>query len=99
MSYEGYVQALCKVGHYNTYDCYNRQSKCCICLKSIAWENEVDETNCDSAGKIPLGKFKIIFKEKTETCKCCGHVKVVEHIRYAVPEGKGHPFVEDRYAY
>jgi hypothetical protein len=65
----------------------------------IAWENEVDETNCDSVGLIPIKKFKIISKEKVKTCECCGHVEMVEYTRYAVPKGKGHPFVEDRYAY
>jgi hypothetical protein len=56
MSYEGYVQYLCKNGHYWTVDAYDDYEStcpdCCCpdCRERPYWENCVDETNgsyCD----------------------------------------------------
>lgn len=83
MSYEGYVQCLCKNGHYfeedERYDFAEVRSEygiCGICNSEIIWTNHVDDTNCDQWGAIPFDEFKknfLLTPEKRETCNL-GHV-------------------------
>lgn len=48
MSYEGYREYLCKVGHYSHRDCYDDKPERCDaigCKESREWFHSVDETN------------------------------------------------------
>jgi len=47
MSYEGYVELLCKNGHYWTVDAYGALDDACChrCGEHFAWNHSVDETN------------------------------------------------------
>lgn len=51
MSFEGYIQHICKNGHYGVepYDYAGDQPmwKCHECREGSIWSNLVDETNCD----------------------------------------------------
>ena len=66
MSYEGWAQILCKVGHYRSCDCHENpifeddgsgySVWRCDCGATAIWWNSVDETNgcycaeCDGSG-------------------------------------------------
>jgi hypothetical protein len=52
MSFEGYYQQLCRLGHLTHRDCYDAQLPCEDCGDLIMWEALVDDTNCDSYGLI-----------------------------------------------
>ena len=47
MSYEGYVEYLCKNGHYAAFDCYNDPDHgvCDYCHEPYEWRHSVDQTN------------------------------------------------------
>lgn len=76
MSYEGYVQVICKSGHYHIYDCYEwldicdttwdidgqspRVWKCPICGLGLAWRNGVDTTNGSFETNLETGKVERI---------------------------------------
>jgi len=46
MSYEGYVELLCKNGHYWTEDAYDcTEGVCHKCGEHFTWHHLVDETN------------------------------------------------------
>jgi RNA polymerase subunit RPABC4/transcription elongation factor Spt4 len=46
MSYEGYIQKVCRNGHYFTEDVYNETNCCPIChTENVLWQNFVDITN------------------------------------------------------
>lgn len=47
MSYEGFVEHLCKNGHYWAVDCYDEQSAkvCKKCKEPSLWRHAVDQTN------------------------------------------------------
>lgn len=52
MGYEGFIQRLCKKGHYETVDVYvddmrDGEWACSKCGESCAWSNQVDTTNGD----------------------------------------------------
>lgn len=87
MSYEGHVQALCKEGHLNEYDCrYNdvNHDLDCFCGAQIIWENNVDDTNCESYGEIDMGQFKI--KDAViDECPTCHHQKIIADEVYRIP--------------
>jgi hypothetical protein len=48
----------------------------------------VDDTNCDSYGYISDEGWRslLIEEQKTETCPCCAHTKVVALARYRNPK-------------
>lgn len=69
MSFEGYWQCVCEVGHESTSPycygecrevsddcpaCYPDEWRCPDCGASLAWHNRVDDTNCDAWGYRPL---------------------------------------------
>lgn len=45
MSYEGYVEHLCKNGHYWTIDVYQDYHSCPHCTEESVWKHSVDCTN------------------------------------------------------
>jgi hypothetical protein len=71
MSYEGHEQIICLRGHYYERDAADRSLPFCTCGADVGWCNQVDDTNCDSYGEIPLKllveKFQITA-EVVETC-------------------------------
>jgi len=78
MSYEGYSQFLCKVGHYWAEDCMmaDDNSKCSVCFKSAVWENMVNQTNgCEAISGDPNDLSNI--HEKAGDC-FCGYVPLEE---------------------
>lgn len=50
------VQALCQNGHYNP----NPKGACSVCGAPIVWRNEVDDTNYDDYGAVPLVECLLI---------------------------------------
>ena len=89
MSYEGYVQRLCAKGHYHTTDCYTEDEadRCPDCGSPFVFRNGVNQTNDD--GERFVMKFEVDTPAVTTTCKCCGHTKVLEPIRYKIPKKMG----------
>jgi hypothetical protein len=87
MSYEGYEQHICVKGHrFDTPASFMFDDELkCHCGAASAWFNSVDDTNCDSNGCILDFSSFLIEGRKEETCKCCGHTKVIEEARYRVP--------------
>lgn len=79
MSYEGYVQMLCKKGHYWTHDAYDKDILCPDCGGEAVWCNNVDETNCEAAGYVELETLKIERRP---------HCKNITNRRYKIPKGK-----------
>ena len=87
MSYEGYTQSLCEKGHLSCFDCWDDQEKC-RCGEKIVWRNNVDQTNGDGEEfVIDMSKY-VKTPRKTETCQCCGAVKVLEEETYSIPVDK-----------
>jgi hypothetical protein len=84
MSYEGYVQCICSNGHYfNDDSSYGATSNCPTCKAPAAWENNVDETNCDSYGEINM---ESLIKVPRRTDKCnLGHIHEVAPAIYRIP--------------
>jgi len=78
MSYEGFVQILCKNGHYFSFNCYNDPTspaewgedkekwKCPNCGEGISWRNNVDQTNCC------IGFDSCREEEHKKTCNSIG---------------------------
>jgi len=101
MSYEGYTQVLCKNGHLSCYDCRDDESPVCAfgrfespqqwqcrCGASIAWWNDVDDTNCDSYGKVDL---EIATDAVVCECPHCKNKHYSSEETYKIPpEGAGH---------
>lgn len=89
MSYEGYVQGICQNGHLNRYaEHYGSEPYICPdCKSDLAWQNAVDQTNCDEWGFIPPSEFAklLISAEKRQTCNL-GHQHVVHHAIYRRPK-------------
>jgi rRNA maturation protein Nop10 len=88
MSYEGSEQCICADGHFFVKDAYGESEKCPTCGSEIAFCNGIDDTNCDSWGRIPPEKFQelLIVAAVVETCSHCGHTKQLEAPRYRVPD-------------
>lgn len=62
MSYEGYVQVICKNGHLDHCpdDClYDEDEPCEYCGAEIVWRNHVDDTNCEDYGYIDMDKLEL----------------------------------------
>lgn len=63
MGYEGYVECLCSMGHFWTipepyyfYPPEEEEVICPYCEQKAIITNSVDDTNCDSVGKLDLSK-------------------------------------------
>lgn len=75
MSYEGYEQRICELGHYisiDVYDPYDTDT-CPECMSDWAWTNSVDQTNgseCTKEGGKDEDGFPIWVN-----CKGCEHCK------------------------
>jgi hypothetical protein len=83
MSYEGYVQVLCKAGHSHNIDCYTADEYTfeeergsdeilwkCKCGQVAGWVNSVDTTNDDGhESRIPLTE---LTPSESEQCSM-GH--------------------------
>jgi hypothetical protein len=87
MSYEGYTDHLCENGHHWQIDAQAHYVICPYCSKDSVWQNEVDETNCDSVGIIMAEGWKslCISEKKIETCGHCNHSRTMEPARYRIP--------------
>lgn len=100
MSYEGYVQVLCRSGHLHQIDAYNFSSirispkvgvqgaewRCGFgCADLIGWYNHVDDTNSEEAGKVHLTK---VTEEQGETCNL-GHYHVTVEATWKPEPGTG----------
>lgn len=86
MSYKGYVQMPCDNGHYwDEHERYDdlEAGECSVCGSRAVWQNMVDETNCDSYGKIDMAPFLVKAAEK-QTCNL-GHIHQVGDERYRIP--------------
>jgi len=84
MSYEGYVQYLCKVGHYIEQDCYMDDLTICpVCKKEIVWHNDVDITNGSYEGDERIDGHIELKIKKQQKCK---HCKTNLETRYVIPE-------------
>lgn len=70
MSYEGYVEYLCKKGHYWSLNCWQAdyddlKNVCPICKKKPVRENSVDTTNDE-------GEYWLKETKSEKKCdKCC----------------------------
>lgn len=89
MSFEGYYQCLCKKGHRVSLDCWSEPDEevCYHCKEPIVWQNLVDQTNGEEVGFIPDNSFKTLLVKDvvTETCICCGNMKILEPATYRIP--------------
>lgn len=83
MSYEGYEEKLCKVGHYSSRDVYDYTSADkCHCGKEFVWSLSTDQTNDEG---YPYDDFEVDVEARTEKCPTCKNVKQIEPIRYKIP--------------
>ena len=59
---------------------------CPFCGAASAFENHVDETNCDSIGFVTIEDWErfIIEPEETQTCDL-GHIHITKDAVYRVP--------------
>lgn len=87
MSYEGYVQKLCQAGHYSTVDAHSddTDSECSVCGKPFVWTNEVDDTNCDAVGYIPM-ELLLVKKGNTIIEKSVVDGQTVINTKSYIPE-------------
>lgn len=88
MSFEGYIQRLCKNGHLEEIDVYDFASKdenCDECGEDWVWQNTVDQTNGGDVGWVEL---EIDKPEMYETiCEHCGSQRRVAEETYKIPLG------------
>lgn len=96
MSFEGYYQILCERGHLHRRDAYDwpwgpSHTWTCDslvdgkpCRALVAWDNLVDDTNCDAYGKIEVVEMS---PRVTKTCDL-GHVHTWSEATFA-PMTKG----------
>ena len=87
MSYEGYSQFLCAVGHYWEEDCLNTKSptpeNCCPFGHRAVWENMVDVTNGSFEDEKRIDGFVELEVVSSKECEVC-HT-VLETI-YKIPK-------------
>lgn len=87
MSYEGYIQYLCKRRHYNSFDVYDDPKRCEYCGEKMIWANGVDQTNgsYDEDGSRIDGyvELELLFPEEVVNGEF--HPAV-----YEVPKGVGY---------
>lgn len=80
MSYEGFVQNMCKNKHYWTEDAYDQSGICPECNEPAIWDNDVDETNCESSG------YVVMEVDKQTECPHCHAFKKT----YKIPKEGRH---------
>jgi len=87
MSFEGYTQRICKNGHYYEADVYQTEQSCPHCKAEAAWENLVDQTNCEDAGLISRDQIIAMLLDKGPVlCRCeCGHSHTKEQAVFKIP--------------
>ncbi len=87
MSYEGREQIICVRGHYYERDVAYREPAICICGADVGWDNQVDDTNCDSYGEIPFALLVQKFQTTPEVVETCnlGHNHVTAPAVFRVP--------------
>ena len=83
MSYEGYEQHLCANGHLFTLDAHDPSERKCYCGAESVWENDVDQTNCESYGYIDMEQF-LIEPAKYQKCNL-GHSHLISKEVYRIP--------------
>jgi hypothetical protein len=96
MSYEGYVQHLCKNGHARNSDAYDsfekEEYKCDACGAGLAWENHVDVTNgsFDMDGTRIDGFVELEVDKPAEVCTCdkCKNSHIIKEATYKIPPPK-----------
>jgi hypothetical protein len=94
MSYEGYEQVLCPNGHLWIEDAlkamYEGYDLCSVCKAKPVWCNSVDQTNCDPEVEKEM-RVELVLRSPAEinTCKECGHSKLVKEQTYVIPTDKG----------
>jgi len=82
MSYEGYQQCLCAKGHYRAFDAFfELEESKCSCGAPIVFVHQVDQTNDEGVALT----FECDKPAVTETCPCCGNVKVLEEETFKIP--------------
>jgi len=88
MSFEGYVQVLCKNGHYRSVDVYvfdqfEEGWRCPECEEKLAWSNIVDNTNGGEEGYVDL---ELQSPEERKTCPTCNHSVKLKEETYKIPK-------------
>ena len=101
MSYEGYTQFLCPVGHrWTEPENYGEGPvpRCPHCNVAPAWQNSVDDTNVDAYGIIPepIWKTLEISPEVAQTCNL-GHSHITVPARYRRPTDEELPKLKHRW--
>lgn len=84
MSYSGYEDHICEVGHLYSSDAF-ADGETCHCGKKSVFCNSVDQTNCEEYGTIVNWQKFMIADAKVETCVTCNHTTIVEETRYRAP--------------
>lgn len=91
MSYEGYVEVLCRNGHRRMFDCwddYDTSEWRCSCGEPSAWQRQVDVTNGTSPDEPWSMPYPFVTKREAETAVCnLGHTHVLREIEYEIPTG------------
>lgn len=91
MSYEGFEQHICSSAH--RFDCPAEHqfsvaslATCPICQGPSIFCNDVDDTNCDSYGKIDEEEWNLflIREEKSAVCSL-GHLHIEAPALYRCP--------------
>lgn len=80
MSFEGYTQYLCPMGHYWTHEVhYENDNICDFCDQEAVEQNLVDLTNGVEEGYREIIE---IAPAKTKMCMACEHEEEVEPARW-----------------
>jgi hypothetical protein len=87
MSYEGYVQYLCKEGHSTEKDCYEDDLRICRCGSPIVWRNGVDVTNGSFEGRKRIDGYVNLKIKAQRNCDKCG---TILETTYVIPKNKGY---------
>lgn len=91
MSFEGYEEYLCEVGHYATAGAWDAPvSICPTCHAPIVWHRVVDETNGIDPNDPTTMPATLVVRvpETVEVCNL-GHRHVTRPAQYEIPAGVG----------
>lgn len=87
MSYEGYVQVLCRYGHLSLFDAYDdtpTSGTCAQCGAPYVWAHDVDETNGEGQ------PATLVCCEEAEYLRCnLGEMHCIRAARYEMPTNVG----------
>jgi len=91
MSYEGYVQIMCKKGHQWQKDCYDFESmdaeRCPHCRSKAVWYNCVDLTNGSFEDGKRIDGYVELKVRKKKVCRCCKReLETIYYIPKTKPE-------------